>query len=119
MQRARHAVALILPVFCVPSEDVTRLTSIYRAITQVIHLNRSMRASRVVLSSDVNLKGETGNCSCFGRVRKINRVVREITRTMDGLTLRFDESDTVTLEGQDVQRCIDFGFSNSPKPRSS
>ena len=35
---------------------------------------------------------------------------------MDGLTVRFDESDTVTLEGQDVQRCIDFGFSNSPRP---
>jgi hypothetical protein len=35
---------------------------------------------------------------------------------MDGLTLCFDESDTVTLEGQDVQTCIDFGFSNSPKP---
>ena len=43
-------------------------------------------------------------------------LVREITRTMDGLTLCFDESDTVTLEGQDVQTCIDFGFSNSPKP---
>jgi hypothetical protein len=34
-------------------------------------------------------------------------LVREITRPMDGLTLRFGESDTITLEGQDVQNCVD------------
>jgi hypothetical protein len=44
-----------------------------------------------------------------GGSRCINlELVREVTQKADGaVTLRFDASDTITLEGKDAQTCID------------